>query len=418
MKQAHGEETVNTFGLDIEKIRADFPMLKQMFNGKQLIYLDSAASSHKPQVVIDRLVQFYSQEYGKPQEVHTASKTTTELMEDVRAAVAKMMNASDAKEIIFTKGCTEGINIVANGFARAILKPGDEIVISQFEHHANIVPWILACNSTGAVLKVAPISKTDELDLDALENLITDKTRIISVSHTSHVLGSVLPISKIAAMAHKRGIAVLADGVQAAPHMTVDFQELDCDFYTFAVHKMGGPTGVGVLYGKEKWLNKIAPLNGGGEMAKEVTFERCSYADIPTKFEGGTTNFADIIAFGALIDYLEQVGQDKIENYEKALLRYATEKIAAIPGVKVYGKAPEKEPVLSFEILGQDVKKLEKYLNDEWSIAVKAGELSAQPLMKILDVKGLIRASFTFYNTKDEVDTFIEAVKTFIHKYS
>lgn len=244
--------------------------------------------------------------------------------------------------------------------------------------------------------------------------MINGKTRIISVSHSSHVLGSILPINQIAEIAHKRGIAVLADGAQAAPHMPVNMQELDCDFYSFSGHKMGSPTGVGVLYGKEKWLNKIAPLMGGGEMAKEVTFKKSTYAEIPTRFEGGTTPFADIIAFGSLVDYLEEIGQENIEQYELELLSYATEKLSKIERVKIYGNAPEKEPVLSFDIEGANMKKLEKYMNDEWSIAVRAGQLTAQPLMKLLGVQSLIRASFCFYNTFDEVDTFIEAVNAFI----
>lgn len=416
MQQNETEAAINTHGLDIEKIRADFPMLSQHFNGKQLIYLDSAASSQKPQAVIDRLVKFYTTEYGKPKEAHTISKSVTQMMEESREKVAKLMNAANPEEIVFTKGCTEGINIVANGFSRAILKPGDEIVISQLEHHANIVPWQVAYQLTGAKLKVAPLTPADELDIQALENMITDKTRIVSVSHSSHVLGTIQPIQKIAALAHKKGVPLLADGAQTAPHMPIDMQELDCDFYTFSGHKMGSPTGVGVLYGKEEWLNKIAPLNGGGEMSKEVEFEKSKYASIPTKFEGGTSPFADIIAFGTTVDYVSALGMEKIEKYELELLYYMTEKLSEIDRVKIYGKAPEKEPVLSFTVEGMDVKKLEKYLNDEWSIAVKAGDLTAQPLLKVLGVESLIRASLCYYNTVSEVDTFIEAVQTFISK--
>lgn len=418
MKPGTTETMKNTHGLDIKKIRADFPMLTQQLNGKPLIYFDSAATTHKPRVVIERLQQYYSEEYGKPKEAHSLSKTTTEEMEDSRSKVASMINAEQSKEIIFTKGCTESINIVANGFARALLQPGDEIIISQLEHHANIVPWQMACRLSGAVLKVAPITPNDELDLNQLESMINNRTKIISVCHSSHVLGSVLPIEKITALAHKRDIAVLADGAQAAPHMPIDMQKLNCDFYTFSGHKMGSPTGIGVLYGKEKWLNKIAPIEGGGEMAKEVSFEHSTYAEIPTKFEAGTTHFAGIIALGSLVNYLQELDMERSSEYEKELLYYCIEKLSALERVNIFGKAQEKEPVVSFNIEGMDVKKLEKYLNEKWGIAVKAGQLTAQPLMKILGVQSLVRASFCYYNTFDEVDTFIDAVKAFIEEKS
>jgi cysteine desulfurase/selenocysteine lyase len=404
----------NTHGLDIEKIRSDFSMLSQKLNGKPLIYFDSAATSPKPNVVLERLHQYYSTEYGKPKEVHELSKGSTEAMEDVRAKIAKMIGAEKPKEVIFTKGCTEAINIVANGFSRSLLNAGDEIIISQLEHHANIVPWHMACRLSGAVLKVAPLTPDDDLDLNQLESMITDRTKIISVSHSSHVLGTIFPIKQIAEIAHKRGIALLADGAQAAPHMPVNMQELDCDFYSIAGHKMGTPTGLGFLYGKEEWLNKIAPLQGGGEMAKEVTFESSAYAEIPTKFEGGTTAFAQIIATGTLVDYLHELDMGKTAQYEEELLYYAVDKLSKVDRVNIFGKAPEKEPLVSFNIEGLDVKKLESYLNAEWGIAVRAGELTAQPLMKLLGAKSLIRASFGYYNTFDEIDTFIDAVETFI----
>jgi len=414
MQQNETEAVINTYGLDIEKIRSDFPMLSQQVNGKQLIYLDSAATSQKPKAVIDRLVEFYTKEYGKPKEEHSLSKSATEMVEEAREKVAKLMKAATQKEIIFTKGCTEAINVVANGFARAILKAGDEIIISQLEHHANIVPWQMASELTGAKLKVVPITPSGELDMQPLEDMITDKTKIISMSHSSHVLGTILPIPEIAAMAHRRGIALLADGAQTAPHMPVDVQALDCDFYTFSGHKMGSPTGVGVLYGKEEWLNKIAPLNGGAEMAREVTFETSKYAPAPTKFEAGTTPFADIIAFGTTVDYVSSLGMENVEQYELELLHYATDKLSEIDRVTIYGNAPHKEPVVSFKVEGIDEKELEKYLNDQWGIAVKAGQLTAQPLLKVLGVQSLIRGSFCYYNTVDEIDTFVEAVKAFI----
>ena len=414
MQQNETEVVINTYGLDIEKIRSDFPMLSQRVNGKQLIYFDSAATSQKPKAVIDRLVEFYTKEYGKPKEAHSLSQSATEMVEEAREKVAKLMKAASPKEIIFTKGCTEAINVVAHGFARAILKAGDEIIITQLEHHANIVPWQMASELTGAKLKVVPITPSDEVDMQALEDMITDKTKIISVSHSSHVLGTILPVREIAAIAHRRGIALLADGAQTAPHMPVDMQELDCDFYTFSGHKMGSPTGVGVLYGKEQWLNKIAPLNGGAEMAQQVTFETSKYASIPTKFEAGTTPFADIIAFGTTIDYVSALGMESIEQYELELLHYSTDKLSEIDRVTIYGTAAHKEPLISFKLEGLDVKELEKYLNDNWSIAVKAGQLTAQPLLNVLGVQSLIRASFCYYNTVDEIDTFVEAVKAFI----
>jgi cysteine desulfurase/selenocysteine lyase len=414
MEQVAYPPSKNTHGLDIQNIRLDFPMLQQKINGKPLIYMDSAATSHKPKIVIDRLQQFYLADYAKPKEAHRFSVSATEAMENTRAKVARMMGAKKSKEIIFTRGCTEGINIVAHGFALSLLKPDDEIIISELEHHANIVPWQMACQITGAVLKVASLTQNGELDLNQLENMISDCTKIISVSHSSHVLGSIFPIKEIAALAHKRGIAVFVDGAQAIPHMPVNVDELDCDFYAFSCHKMGSPTGLGVLYGKETWLQKIAPGMGGGEMASEVTFEHSTYAQIPTKFEAGTQPFAEIIAFGSLIDYLEDIGREACAKYEQELLSYATKKLAGIESIKIYGLATEKEPVVSFDIHGLEVKKLEKYLNDEWSIAVRAGQLTAQPLMKSLGVKGLLRASLCFYNTFDEIDIFVEAVESFI----
>jgi cysteine desulfurase/selenocysteine lyase len=413
MEQVAYATLKNTHGLDIQKIRLNFPMLQQKVNGKPLIYMDSAATSHKPKIVIDRLQQFYLEEYAKPQEAHKLSVGATDALEDARSKAATLMGAR-TREIIFTRGCTEGINIVTHGFALALLKPDDEIIISELEHHANIVPWQMACQISGAVLKVVSLTPDGELDMNQLENMISERTKIISVSHSSHVLGTIFPIKEITALAHEHGVAVFVDGAQAIPHMPVNVQELDCDFYAFSCHKMGSPTGLGVLYGKEKWLNKIAPGLGGGEMAKEVTFERSTYAEIPTKFEAGTQPFAEIIAFGSLIDYLEGIGREQCAKYEQQLLSYATEKLSAIEGVKIYGQAAEREPVISFDIKGAQVKKLEKYLNDEWSIAVRAGELTAQPLMKFLGVKGLLRASLCFYNTFDEIDIFVQAVESFI----
>jgi len=407
-------QTLKTYGLDIEKIRSDFPMLSQTVNGKPLIYLDSAATSHKPKVVLDRLYQFYSEEYGKPKEANRFSKTTTEAMEETRSKMAGMIGASKPEEIIFTTGCTEGINLVANGMARTLLKKGDEILITAFEHHANIVPWHMACDLTGAVLKVVPIEKTGEFDLEKFQGMLTDKTRIVSFSHSSHVLGTILPIKQICEIAHSREIVVMIDGAQAAPHMPVNMQEYDCDFYAFSGHKMGSPTGVGVLYGKEKWLQKIAPLLGGGQMAEQVTWEKSKFASIPTKFEAGTTPFVEIIVTGTLIDYLQELDMQKTSEYEQELMKYCTEKLSRIEQLNIFGTAPEKEPVLSFNIRNADVKKLETFLNNEYGMAVRAGHLTAQPLMKFLGVEKLLRVSFCYYNTYEEIDVLEEALKAFI----
>ncbi|WP_317195526.1 aminotransferase class V-fold PLP-dependent enzyme [Rufibacter psychrotolerans] len=316
------------------------------------------------------------------------------------------------------RGCTEAINVVALGFARGLLQDGDEIIISLMEHHANIVPWQMAAQDSGAVVKVIPITETGELDLKALENLISDRTKIISLVHSSQILGTINPIKKITAMAHKKGIPVLVDGAQTAPHMPIDVQDLDCDFFTFSAHKMSGPTGVGVLYGKSEWLEKLPPHNGGGEMCDTVTFEQTTYKPIPKKFEAGTTSFADIISLGAVIDYHHALGMQAIADYEQELLEYGLEKLHQIKGLHILGSAPEKEPVVSFTIDGVDVKELEKYLNSEWGIAVKAGLLASQPLMKHLKVEQAIRASFCYYNTKEEIDTLTQAIETFIQKDS
>jgi cysteine desulfurase/selenocysteine lyase len=407
---------MNTFGLDIEKIRSNFPMLSQKVNGKKLIYLDSAASSHKPQVVIDRLTKFYTEEYAKPKEADSFSKSASEALEETRSKMAKLIGAAKPEEIIFTKGCTEGINIVAHGFARTMLQKGDEILITAFEHHANIVPWQMACDLTGAVLKVVPIEKSGEFDFEKYQNMITDKTKIISFSHSSHVLGTMLPVKHISEIAHNRGVAVMIDGAQAAPHMPVDMQDYGCDFYAFSGHKMGSPSGVGVLYGKEKWLKKIAPLLGGGEMASEVTWEKSKYETLPLKFEGGTTPFAEIIATGTLIDYVQELDMSKTSEYEQQLLKYATEKLSQIDRLIIAGTAHEKEPVLSFQLQNMDVKKLETFLNDEYGMAVRAGQLTAQPLMKFLGIDKLLRISFCYYNTYREIDVVEEAIKDFIKR--
>ncbi|MFL5810892.1 MAG: aminotransferase class V-fold PLP-dependent enzyme [Flavisolibacter sp.] len=402
-----------TTGLNISNIRKQFPMLSKTIRNKPFIYLDSAATAHKPVAVIKCLEEYFSGSYGKPQEEHELSKITTDAVNDARSKVARFFGAGD-KEIVFTRGCTEGINMVAAGFAKGFLKKGDEILISALEHHANIVPWLMACEHTGAVLKVIPITPAGEIDMDDYNTLLSAKTKMVSVSHTSHVLGTILPVKEIIKLAHKRDIPVMLDGAQAAPHMPVDVHDLDCDFYTLSGHKMGTPTGIGVLFGKKKWLNKLPAAEGGADMAKEVSFKTYKTQDIPQKFEAGTLPFAQIIAFGVLIDFLNELDMEKSAEYEKGLLEYATNQLTLVNGVTIVGTAEEKEPVLSFHLGKKDVKKLEKYLNEEHNIFVRAGDLSAQPLMKILGVKGLLRVSFCYYNTRGEIDAFVAAVRSFI----
>ena len=408
--------TINDQALDIQQIRDEFPMLQYRLNGKQLIYFDSAATSHKPKRVMDRLQQFYLQEYAKPKESHTLSQKATEELEAVRKKMAAFIGAKSEKEIIFSRGCTESINMVAGGFERGLLKEGDEVLITALEHHANIVPWLMACEQKGAQVKVIPINEKGEVDMASYETALTDKVKIVAVSHTSHALGNKLPVKEMVGLAHKKGIPVMLDGAQAAPHMPVNMQELDCDFYTFSGHKMGTPSGVGILYGKKEWLEKLPPYEGGADMTKNVTLQSYTPADLPYRFEAGTMPFAEIIAMGTLIDYVNELDMHKTEQYEQELLRYATEKLETVDRVRIFGNVPEKEPVLSIALDGMDVKKLEKFLNDEHNIEVRAGDLTAQPLMKILGVDGLLRASFCYYNTTEEIDIYIDAVKEFIKK--
>ena len=389
-------------------------MLQKEKNGKPLIYLDSAASSHKPKEVIDGLHHYYLNEYAKTEEQHSTSPLTTSLVEEVRSKVAKLIGAKHSKEIIFVRGSTEAINLIAESFSDARLKLGDEIIISALEHHANIVPWQMACQQTGAKLKVAPITADGELDFPAFEQLITDKTKIVSLSHSSNVLGTIFPIKKIAKLLRKRNIPLFVDGAQMAPHAPINMQELGCDFYTFSVHKMGGTSGLGVLYGKSAMLDSLPPGEGGGEMVENVTFEVSEYKQLPKKFEAGTPPFAEIIAFGILIDYINKLDIKRTSQYELELLRYATEKLSSITNLKLYGTSTEKEPVISFNLQGYDIKELEQYLSDEWNIAVRAGQLSAQPLMGVLGVKGLLRVSLCYYNTAEEIDTLCEAIHRFM----
>ena len=395
---------------DISKIRASFPILQRKTNGKPLVYFDNAATSQKPQVVIDAISAYY-QNYNANihRGVHQLSQEATTAYENVRVILQKQFNAQHTHEIIFTRGTTESINLVAHGFS-SFLQKGDEIIISQLEHHANIVPWQLACEKSGAILRVIPINEKGELQLDQYETLLSDKTKLVAVSHISNTLGTVNPIKKIIEKARKYGAAVLIDGAQATAHTAVDVQDLDCDFYCTSAHKMYGPTGIGMLYGKEKWLQKLPPYQSGGEMIKNVSFEKTTYADLPFKFEAGTPNIAAAIGFGVAIDYINTIGLTKMATYEEELLNYATTKLSAIPNLKIIGTATQKAAVISFVVahihhtdIGMIVDKL--------GVAVRTGQHCTQPLMQFFDIPGTVRVSFAFYNTKEEIDVFVVALE-------
>ncbi|WP_119788895.1 aminotransferase class V-fold PLP-dependent enzyme [Flavobacterium anhuiense] len=396
--------------LDIQKIRADFPILSQTVNGKPLVYFDNGATSQKPQVVIDAEVKYYNEINANIHRgVHTLSQLATDAYEVARGKVKDHINAKHAHEVLFTSGTTHGINLVANGFA-SILKPGDEVVVSSLEHHSNIVPWQMLCEKTGAVLKVIPIDENGELIIEEFDKLLSDKTKIVTVNHISNALGVINPIKYIIDKAHAIGAAVLIDGAQAVPHLKPDVQELDCDFYAFSGHKICGPTGTGILYGKEEWLNKLPPYQGGGEMIKEVTFEKTTYADLPHKFEAGTPNIAGGIVLGTAIDYLNSVGFENIQAYEHELLEHATNRLNEIEGIRIYGNTKNKASVVSFNIDGIHPYDVGSII-DKLGIAVRTGHHCAQPIMNFFCIPGTIRASFSFYNTKEEIDQMVDAVK-------
>ncbi|MDO6818250.1 aminotransferase class V-fold PLP-dependent enzyme [Zobellia sp. 1_MG-2023] len=395
--------------LDINKIREDFPILKREVNGKPLVYLDNAATSQTPQQVIDVIVDYY-QNYNANihRGVHALSQEATDKYEVARQKIQKHFNAKNSYEIIFTSGTTHSINIVANGFT-TLLKKGDEILVSAMEHHSNIVPWQMLAERTGAVLKVIPMNLDGELRMDVFEELLSSKTKLVFCNHISNALGTINPVEEIIEKAHAVGGAVLIDGAQAAPHVKADMQKLDADFYTVSAHKMCGPTGVGALYGKEEWLNKLPPYQGGGEMIAEVTFEKTTYADLPHKFEAGTPNICGGIAFGAALDYMNAIGFEAIAQYEHELLGYATQELLKIEGLKIYGTAKNKTSVISFNIEGLHPYDIGSIL-DKLGVAVRTGHHCAQPIMDFYGIPGTVRASFSFYNTMDEVDDLAKAV--------
>ncbi|WP_139957294.1 aminotransferase class V-fold PLP-dependent enzyme [Flavicella sediminum] len=396
--------------IDIQKIRAEFPILKEQVNGKPLVYFDNAATSQKPQVVIDAIVDYYSKINANIHRgVHTLSQVATDAYEEARIKLQKHFNAKKSYEIILTAGTTHSINIVATGFT-SLLKKGDEIIVSALEHHSNIVPWQMLCERTGAILKVIPMSTSGELKMDVYEELLSEKTKLVFSNHISNALGTINPIKEIIDKAHAVGAAVLIDGAQACPHIKPDVQELDVDFYVASAHKLCGPTGVGILYGKEEWLNKLPPYQGGGEMIETVTFEKTTYAGLPHKFEAGTPNIAGGIAFGVAIDYMNSVGFENIAAYEDELLVYGTEKLLEIEGLKIYGTAEKKAAVISFNLEGIHPFDVGSIL-DKLGVAVRTGHHCAQPIMDFYKIPGTVRASFAFYNTKEEIDVLVAGVK-------
>lgn len=396
--------------LDVNKIRKDFPILSREVNGKPLIYFDNAATSQTPTPVVDCIVDYYTYRNANIHRgVHALSQEATELYEAARETLRRHFNAKKRKEIIFTSGTTGGINLVANGFA-SFLKEDDEVIVSALEHHSNIVPWQILCKKTGAKLKVIPMTEQGELDLSQLDRLFSPKTQLVFVNHVSNSLGTINPIEKIITTAHQHGAAILIDGAQAAPHIKADVQALDVDFYVASGHKMCGPTGIGVLYGKEEWLEKLPPYQGGGEMIDQVTFEKTTYAGLPHKFEAGTPNICGGIAFGKAIEYLNTIGWEAIAAYEHDLLTYATAELEKIDGLKIYGTSPHKTAVISFNIDGLHPYDIGTII-DKLGVAVRTGHHCTQPIMDFYQIPGTARASFSFYNTKEEIAIFVEAVK-------
>lgn len=397
--------------LDVELVRADFPILSTQVHGRPLVYLDSAATSQKPQSVIDRLTRYYSAENANIHRgVYALSTDATAMYDAVRRQVARFLGAGDARGVIFTRGTTEGINLVAQSWARPSLRPGDEIVVTGMEHHSNIVPWQLVAEQTGAVLRVAPVTDGGELDLDAFAALLGDRTRLVAIVQLSNVLGTVNPVRRVVELAHAAGALVLVDGAQSASHLHVDVASLDCDFFACSGHKMLGPTGIGVLWGRPALLERMPPWQGGGDMIETVTFERSTWAPIPAKFEAGTPHIAGVAGLGAALEYLEGIGRAAIAAHEDDILRYATARVAEVPGLRVIGTAREKASVLSFVLDGVHPHDVGTVL-DEGGVAIRAGHHCAQPLMRRLGVPATARASFALYTTRDDVDALVAGLQ-------
>ena len=410
--------TTNASGFDVARIREDFPILDQMVNGKPLVYLDNAATTQKPQVVIDALVNYYTSDNSNVHRgVHTLSQRATEDFDIGRSKARQFLNAGSDQEIIFVKGTTDGINLVAQSYARPNLGEGDDIIISTMEHHSNIIPWQVLCQEKGAHLRVIPISDAGELLIDEYEKLLTPRTKLVAITHVSNVLGTVNPIEQIVEIAHNRGVPVLVDGAQAVPHMAVDVQKLGCDFYVFSGHKIYGPTGIGVLYGKSELLEAMPPYQLGSEMIKSVTFDHTIYNALPFKFEPGPPHIAGVIGMGAAIDYLNGIGMDRIDAYEHDLLEYGMECLSGIDGVQLIGTAPGKSSVMSFVMDSAHPHVIGTILDTE-GVAVRTGHHCAQPLMHRFGVPATARASLSFYNTKDEIDLLVKAIDRVIEVFS
>ena len=396
--------------LDVNKIRNDFPILKRKVNGCPFVYFDNAATSQKPSKVIASITDYYENYNSNIHRgVHTVSQEATDAYENARKKIQKHFNAKHSEEIILTSGTTHSINLVANGFT-SLLNSDDEILISELEHHSNIVPWQMMCEKNGAKLKVIPLKVNGELDYESFLKKLSHKTKVVFVNHVSNALGTINPVKKIISESHKQGAAVLIDGAQASSHLKADLQDLDVDFYTTSAHKLCGPTGIGMLYGKKEWLEKLPPYQGGGEMISEVTFEKTTYAELPNKFEAGTPNIVGAIGFGNALDYLNEIGFKKIESYETELLDYATARLKSIPNLKIYGEAKNKTSVISFNIGELHSYDLGTIL-DKYGIAVRTGQHCAQPVMDFFGISGTVRASFSFYNTKEEIDYLYKSLK-------
>ena len=401
--------------IDIQQIRSQFPILSREVNGQPLVYLDNGATSQKPQVVLDCLDQYYEKYNANVHRgIHTLSQEATDLMEESRRKIQKFINAKHEYEIIFTRGTTEGINLVSN-VLRDVLTADDEIIITEIEHHSNIVPWQLLCERTGAKLKYIPLTTEGILDIDKLDDLLTDKTKLVCVNQVSNALGVVNPIKTIIEKAHAKGAWVLIDAAQSAPHTAIDVREMDCDFLVFSGHKMYGPTGIGVLYGKEDILNALPPFHGGGEMIKDVTMEKSTYACLPFKFEAGTPDIAGIIGLGAAVDFINSIGIQNIHDYEKELVDYTIQRLSEFDEVVIYAKDAEHSGAVSFNLKLDGVHSSDVgMILDKKGIAVRTGHHCAQPIMQHFDIPGTVRASFAVYNTKEEIDTFIDGLKTAI----
>jgi cysteine desulfurase/selenocysteine lyase len=395
---------------NIESIRQDFPILNELVNGKKLVYLDNAATTQKPQIVIDALSGYYEHYNANIHRgIHHLAETATAAFEDTRRSMQRFLNAESAEQVIITYGTTDGINLVAQTYGKKFLKEGDEIIISTMEHHSNIVPWQMLCEENGCVLRVIPINEDGELLMDEFEKLLSERTKFVSIVHASNALGTINPVKEIIEKAHAVGAKVLIDGAQASSHIDLDVQDLNCDFYALSLHKLYGPTGMGILYGKKELLNAMPPYRGGGEMIKEVTFEKTTYNELPYKFEAGTPNIADVIAAKFAIDYVQALGKPQIAAYEQELLTYATDAIREIQGIRIIGNAQQKVSVLSFVLAGvhhQDIG----VLLDQQGIAVRTGHHCTQPLMQRFGIAGTTRASFAVYNTKEEIDLFIQGL--------